>query len=59
MSANEITPGGLAAEAEVPRITLAVKVTRADGSVEDHGVVAYYHKNPLRRVLWRLFHVAT
>lgn len=22
------------------------------GRAEDHGVIAYYHKNPLRRLLW-------
>lgn len=34
--------------------TLEVKIIRADGTVEDLGVVAYYHKNPLRRFLYRL-----
>lgn len=29
-------------------------VTRADGTVEDHGVIAYYHRNPLRRLYFRL-----
>jgi hypothetical protein len=34
--------------------TMSVIVTRADGTVEDLGVVAYYHRNPLRRLAWRL-----
>jgi len=34
--------------------TLEVVVTRADGSVEDFGTVAYFHENPLRRWAWRL-----
>lgn len=29
-------------------------VTRADGTKEDRGVVAYWHRNPLRRWAWRL-----
>jgi hypothetical protein len=49
----------LRAEAEPSRVTLAAKVIRVDGSVEDLGTIAYYHKNPVRRLLWRLFHIAT
>lgn len=29
-------------------------VTRADGTVEDLGVVSYWHKSWWRRVLWRM-----
>lgn len=29
-------------------------VQRADGTVEDLGRVAYWHRNPLKRLLWRL-----
>jgi len=29
-------------------------VTRADGTVEDLGIIAYWHKNPLKRLAWRL-----
>lgn len=47
------------AKASVTRVTLAAKVIRADGTIEPLGVVSYYHKNPLRRALWRLFHIAT
>lgn len=31
---------------------LSVVVTRADGTVEDHGTVAYWHRNPLKRWAW-------
>lgn len=34
--------------------SIAAVVIRADGTREDLGVVSYYHKNPLRRLLWRL-----
>lgn len=29
-------------------------VRRADGTLEDLGVVSYWHRNPLRRWAWRL-----
>jgi hypothetical protein len=29
-------------------------VIRADGTVERLGTVAYFHRNPVRRLLWRL-----
>jgi hypothetical protein len=35
-------------------LSISAIVTRADGTVEDHGVIAYHHKNPLRRWAWRL-----
>lgn len=36
------------------QITWEVVVTRADGTVEDLGVVAYYNRNPLKRWAWAL-----
>ena len=33
--------------------TVSAVITRADGSTEDLGVISYWHKNPLRRLLWR------
>lgn len=35
-------------------ITLERQITRADGSVEPREVVAFYHRNPLKRALARL-----
>lgn len=29
-------------------------ITRADGSTENLGEVAYWHRNPLRRIAWRI-----
>ena len=29
-------------------------ITRADGTVEDYGVIGYWHRNPLRRLAWRV-----
>lgn len=34
--------------------SLSAVVTRKDGRVEDLGVVAYGHTNPLRRLWWRI-----
>lgn len=34
--------------------TMAAVVIRKDGRREDLGVIAYYHINPLRRLLWRI-----
>lgn len=34
--------------------TISAVVTRADGRVENLGVVSYWHKNPLRRLAFRL-----
>lgn len=46
--------GGLIARAKPRMATIEAKVTRRDGSVEDLGVVSYYHRNPLKRIWWRL-----
>jgi hypothetical protein len=29
-------------------------ITRADGTIEDLGVISYYHKNPLKRWIWNI-----
>jgi hypothetical protein len=38
----------------VKQMTLEAVVIRADGTREDLGRIAYWHKNPLRRFLARL-----
>lgn len=35
-------------------VTVEAVVIRADGTREPLGRVAYWHRNPLRRWLWRL-----
>lgn len=47
--------GGLIANAKPTEITIEAVVTRADGRVERIGAVAYYHRNPLRRVAVNAF----
>jgi hypothetical protein len=44
------------AEGGVEEGSLSAVVIRADGTREDLGVIAYYHKNPIRRLIWRLKH---
>jgi hypothetical protein len=39
----------------VAQTSISAKVLRADGSVkQDLGVIAYWHKNPLKRAMWRI-----
>jgi len=35
-------------------IQLVATVTRAYGTVEELGVIDYYHQNPLKRIIWRI-----
>lgn len=35
--------------------TISAVVTRANGTVEDLGIVSYWHRNPLKRLAWHLF----
>jgi hypothetical protein len=34
---------------------LSAVVTRADGTVENLGVISYWHKNPIKRLTWRVY----
>lgn len=40
------------AKSEIKEATIEVVVIRADGTREEHGVVSYFHKNPLKRAAW-------
>jgi hypothetical protein len=44
------------AKSNVQEITIEAVVIRADGTREDLGTVSYWHKNPFKRLLWRLKH---
>lgn len=43
-------------EAKSPfsQVSIEAVVIRADGTREDLGVVSYWNKNPLRRLIWRM-----
>lgn len=34
--------------------SISAVITRADGTKEDLGVIAYYHRNPLRMAWWNI-----
>lgn len=34
--------------------TIEMIVTRANGTVENLGVVSYWHRNPLKRLWWHI-----
>jgi hypothetical protein len=36
------------------QMSIEAVITRADGRVERLGTIAFYHRNPLRRALWRV-----
>ncbi len=44
------------ATSNIRAATIEAVVIRADGTREDLGTIAYYHKNPIRRLWWRLTH---
>lgn len=42
------------APAHAEEVTIRAVVTRADGRVEDHGIVSYYHRRWYWRAWWKL-----
>lgn len=46
--------GGLIANAKPKEVAVRAVITRADGEIVDLGTVDYYHRNPLRRLFWRV-----
>lgn len=42
------------ADGKLKSAEMQIIVTRADGTVEDLGTQAYWHKNPLKRLLYRI-----
>jgi predicted transcriptional regulator len=42
------------AKSNAKEIELIAVVTRADGTVEQLGVIDYWHKNPIKRFIWKL-----
>lgn len=46
--------GGFLVNSKAQSAEVSAVVLRADGTVVRLGTVAYWHKNPLRRLLWRL-----
>ena len=42
------------AKGSASEVRIEAVVTRADGRVENLGTIVYWHKNPLKRLLWRI-----
>lgn len=42
------------APARAREASIEITVIRADGSTERLGTVSYWHRNPLKRLAWRL-----
>lgn len=42
------------AKTDIQEASIEAVVIRKDGTREDLGVVAYYHRNPLKRAMWAL-----
>ena len=47
---------GLEGRSKVEQASIAATVIRKDGTREELGIVSYWHRNPLRRLWWRLRH---
>jgi hypothetical protein len=46
--------GDIRARAGMREASISAVIIRADGRREDLGRISYWHRNPLRRWLWRL-----
>jgi hypothetical protein len=44
----------ITSDAKVKQMEITAVITRADGTIEDLGTIQYWHKNPLKRLLWRI-----
>ena len=40
--------------AKAREASIEAVIMRADGTIERLGVVSYWHRNPLKRALWRI-----
>ena len=40
--------------AKVKQMEISAIITRADGTIENLGTIQYWHKNPLKRIIWRI-----
>jgi hypothetical protein len=44
----------ITSEAKVKQMEISAIITKADGTIENLGTIQYWHKNPLKRLLWRI-----
>lgn len=45
---------GMDVPGDAREVSFEAVIIRADGTREELGTVAYWHKNPLRRLWWRI-----
>jgi hypothetical protein len=41
-------------KSQVKQMEISARIVRADGSIEELGTIQYWHKNPMKRLLWRI-----
>lgn len=44
----------LTGTAGAEEVVVSARVIRANGQVDELGVIAYWHRNPLKRLAWRI-----
>ena len=44
----------ITSEAKVKQMEISAIITKADGTIINLGTIQYWHKNPLKRLLWRI-----
>ncbi len=44
----------ITSDAKVKQMEISAVITRADGTIVNLGTIQYWHKNPLKRLLWRI-----
>lgn len=44
----------MGAESGIKEASFSAVITRADGTVEDLGMVSYYNSNPVKRWIWKI-----
>lgn len=42
------------AKSDIKAMEISAVVIRANGKVEDLGTIQYWHKNPIKRLFWRI-----
>ena len=42
------------ANSKVKQMELSARIVRADGTIEELGTIQYWHKNPIKRLIWRI-----
>lgn len=42
------------AQSNAKELQLVATIRRADGTIVELGVIDYWHKNPIKRIIWRI-----